>query len=105
MFEDPRTHASIQLADIVASSTVFCHSRGCPEDFNESAKILDAGMLGDSIFLNFDHVDLKNKRTQLNYAVLFELAETADGRGMGAPIELFYDLTEKAILEGKFSIR
>lgn len=102
-FVDSRSHPSVQLADILASTAVFCYSNGLPEDMDATGAILDEGMLKDSIFPDFDRVRLENDSAKVSYAVLYELAAIAEGRGTGAPIELFYEMAEEGVAAGEFS--
>jgi hypothetical protein len=104
-FVDSRAHPSVQIADILASTAVHCFSNGLPEGMEATGEILDAGMLKDSIFPDFDRVDLGKKEAMVQYAVLYELAATAEGRGTGAPIEVYYELAEQGVASGDFSFR
>lgn len=105
-FVDSRTHPSVQLADILASTTVQAFARGVPDDFRDTASILDSAMLQDSIFPDFDRVRLERPEVQVNYAVLFELTKTAEESGTGLPLETYFALVEDSIAAGngpKFS--
>ncbi|WP_309668010.1 DUF3800 domain-containing protein [Tabrizicola sp.] len=104
-FVDSRAHPSVQIADILASTTVHCFSNGLPDGMEATGEILDAGMLKDSIFPDFDRVDLGKKEAMVQYAVLYELAATAEGRGTGAPIEVYYELAEQGVASGDLSFR
>jgi len=98
-----RSHPSIQLADILASTAVYCFSNGLPEGMEETGRFLDAGMLQDSIFPDFDLINLEDDQPVANYAVLNELATTAEGGGTGTPIEDYYSLVEQGIASGDLS--
>lgn len=102
-FVDSRAHPSVQLADILASTAVYCYSHGLPSGMEATGEILDAGMLPDSIFPYFDRVDLGRKDVLVQYAVLFELAQTVEGRGTGVPIEAYYELAEQGVASGELS--
>lgn len=99
-FVDSRAHPSVQLADILASTAVYCYSNGLPKGMEVMGEILDAGMLRDSIFPDFERVDLEREEVMVHYAVLHELAATAEGRGTGVPIEVYYELAEQGVASG-----
>lgn len=103
-FADSRAHPSVQLADILASATVYCYSNGLPSGMEATGEILDAGMLRDSIFPDFDRVKLENGPAAVSYAVLYELAATAEGSGTGAPIDVYYELAEQGVASGSLSL-
>ena len=102
-FVDSRAYPSIQLADLLASTVVYCYSKGLPKGMEEIGEILDAGMLRDSIFPDFERVDLENNRVMVNYAVLYELAAVAEGHGTGVPIEVYYEIAEESVASGELS--
>ncbi|MGO7967133.1 DUF3800 domain-containing protein [Rhizobium ruizarguesonis] len=102
-FVDSRAHPSVQMADILASTTVYGYSKGVPKGMEATGEILDAGMLHDSIFPDGEAVKLENDRVKVNYAVLYELAATAEGRGTGMPIEIYYEIAEQGIASGELS--
>lgn len=102
-FVDSRAHPSVQIADILASTVVHCFSNGLPEGMEATGEILDAGMLKDSIFPDFDRVDLERDEVMVQYAVLYELAATAEGHGTGVPIEAYYELAEQGVASGDLS--
>lgn len=99
-FADSRAHPAIQLADILASTVVHCHTNGLPEGFDDTAHALDAGMLRDSIFPDLERVQLANDPAKVHYAVLTELVEQAEGRGTGMRIKDFFALIEQGIACG-----
>lgn len=100
-FADLRAHPAIQLADILASTVVHCHTNGLPEGFEATAHILDAGMLKDSIFPDLKRVNLDNDSVKVQYAVLQELVARAEGRGTDMPIGVYFELVEQAIARGE----
>ena len=100
-FVDSRAHPSVQLADILASTAVYCYSNGLPDGMAATGEIMDRGMLQDSIFPDFERVKLKNDAAKVQYAVLYELAATAEGRGTGAPIEVYYEIAEHGVAKGE----
>lgn len=102
-FVDSRAHSSVQLADILASTAVYCYSNGLPRGMEPTGEILDAGMLRDSIFPDFERVDLGKQEVMVQYAVLYELAQTAEGLGTGAPIEVYYEMAEEGVASGDLS--
>ena len=79
-FVDSRNHPAVQIADLVASTAVRIFSRGLPEGFNATAKMMDEGMLRDSIFPDWDVIDLSQREAAVNYLVLYDLATRADRR-------------------------
>ena len=64
------------------------------------AAIMDAAMLQDSIFPDFDRVRLDRPQVQVNYTVLYELTKTAEGSGTGLPLEAYYAFVENSIAAG-----
>ena len=101
-FADSRAHPSIQLADILASTVVYCHTNGMPQGFKSTAHILDEGMLKDSIFFpDLERVQLNNDPVKVHYAVLLEMVAQAEGGGMGILAESYFELAEQAIASGE----
>lgn len=100
-FADSRAHPSIQLADILASTVVYCHTNGMPQGFEATAHILDGGMLKDSIFPDLERVQLNNDPVKVHYAVLLEMVAQAEGGGMGISAESYFELAEQAITSGE----
>lgn len=102
-FVDSRAHPAVQLADILASTAVYCYSNGLPEGMETAGGILDKGMLRDSIFPDYERIKLENKQAKVQYAVLYELAVTAEGQGTGLPVELYYEMVERGVASGELS--
>ncbi len=102
-FVNSRAHPSVQLADILAGTVVSCFSNGLPDGMDSTGKMLDKGMLRDSILPDFERVKLENDRAKVGYAVLLELAATADGQGSGAPVEVFFEAAEQALASGELT--
>ncbi|WP_206777820.1 DUF3800 domain-containing protein [Leisingera methylohalidivorans] len=100
-FVDSRAHPSVQIADILASTTVFVYSSGLPKGLEATGEIMDRGMLQDSIFPDYDLVKLESDNAKIDYAVLYELAATAEGRGTGVSIEEYYQIVEKGVSSGE----
>ncbi len=100
-FADSRAHPSIQLADILASTVVYCHTNGVPEGFEGTAHVLDSGMLKDSIFPDLERVQLENDPVKVHYAVLYELVARAEGGGTDISVENYFELVEQAIASGE----
>ena len=65
-FVDSRAHPSVQVADILASTAVYCYSYGLPKGMEATGEILDAGMLRDSIFPDFERVDLEREEVMVH---------------------------------------
>lgn len=103
-FVDSRTHPSIQLADILASTAVYCFSKGLPDGMETTVEIIHRGKLPASIFPDYERVDLENDTVIIHYAVLYELAMTAEGRGTGAPIEVYYELAAQGVASGELTL-
>ncbi len=99
-FVDSRAHPSVQLADILASTAVYCLSKGLPEGMEKTREIMDRGMLPDCISPDYEKIKLENNNVKVNYTVLLELAAIAEGRGTGYPIEVFYEIVEKGVASG-----
>lgn len=102
-FVDSRAHPSVQLADILASTVVYCYSNGLPPGMEGAGEILDRGMLRDSIFPDLDRVDLANPAVRVHYAVLYELAMTAEGNGTGLPVEEYFRVAEHGVASGELA--
>ena len=100
-FADSRAHPSVQLADILASTVVYCHTNGVPEGFEATAHLLDNGMLKDSIFPDLERVQLENDTVKVHYAVLNELVARAEGGGTDISVESYFALVEQAIASGE----
>lgn len=99
-FVDSRAHPSVQIADILASTVAYCYTNGLPTEMELTGQILDRGMLRESIFPDLDRVNLENPAVRVHYAVLYELAMTAEGKGTGLPIEEYFRITEDAVASG-----
>ena len=100
-FADSRAHPSVQLADILASTVVYCHTNGVPEGFEATTHLLDNGMLKASIFPDLERVDLKNDTVKVHYAVLNELVARAEGGGTDISFENYFELVEQKIASGE----
>lgn len=100
-FVDSRAHPSVQLADILAGTAVYCYSNGLPDGMMATGEIMDRGMLRDSILPDFERVKLENEAAKVHCAVLYELAATAEGRGTGAPIETYFEIAERGVARGE----
>lgn len=103
-FVNSKSHASVQLADILASTAASAFQHGLHEDMRSITTILDAGMLRDSVFPDMERLDLRNRSAAVNYAVLYELAMTASGKGTGLPIEIYYRIAEDGFDTGQFRL-
>ncbi|WP_298813271.1 DUF3800 domain-containing protein [uncultured Roseibium sp.] len=103
-FGDSRNHPSIQLADIIASAVVYCFSRGLPEGFAQAGSIIDNAMLRDSIFPDYKRVELSDPEVAAHYAVLYELAQRAEGKGIPMPIEVYFEVAREAAESGDLKI-
>ena len=99
-FVDSRAHPSVQLADILASTVVHIYSNGIPSGMEGAIKILESGMLPDSIFPDYNKVELDRPEVMVNYAVLYELAAAAENQGSGIPVEDYYQFVEHKISAG-----
>lgn len=103
-FVDSRARPSVQLADILASTAVYCYSNGLPDGMVQTGEIMDEGMLRDSIFPDFERVKLEHDKVKVDYAVLYELAATSEGAGTGAPIHAYYEIAEAGVASGELKI-
>ena len=102
-FVDSRAHPSVQLADLLASTVVHCYSNGLPAGMEVVGTVLDRGMLRDSIFPDMDRVDLANPAVRVHYAVLYELAMTAEGKGTGLPVKEYFRVAEHGVASGELA--
>lgn len=100
-FADSRAHPLVQLADILASTVVYCHTNGVPEGFEATTHLLDNGMLKASIFPDLERVDLKNDTVKVHYTVLNELVARAEGDGTDISFENYFELVEQKIASGE----
>ena len=102
-FVDSRDHPAVQIADLVASTATRVFSRGLPEGFEATVEILNEGMLRDSIFPDWDVIDLKHREAAVNYLILYELATRADRRANPLlDIEGWYRTAEASWTRGEF---
>lgn len=76
-FMDSRDHPAIQLADVIASTTVGLAARGFPGEFAEIAASIDRHRLRDCILPDFDRLDLTKRGVAVNWLVLYDLAKRA----------------------------
>ena len=102
-FVDSRAHPSVQLADVLAGTTAFGFANGLPEGMEKIGEMMHQHMLRDSIFPDFERVDLKKDPVKVHYAILYELAVTAEGFGTGAPIEAYIEIAEKGVASGELN--
>jgi hypothetical protein len=77
-FVDSRSHPAVQLADVIAGTTVSRLIRGFPKGFEETAERLRHHMLRDTMLPDFDIIDLKKRTPAINSIVLYGLAQRAD---------------------------
>ena len=103
-FVDSRAHPSVQLADILASTVVYCHTNGVPDGFESTAYVLDSGMLRDSIFPDLERVQLANESVKVHYAVLHEIVVRAENGEMNISAEYCFQLIEHAIATGELAL-
>ena len=102
-FVDSRDHPAVQLADLVASSSVSLWTRGIPEGFEEALAILEQGILRDSIFPDFEVIDVNQREPAVNYLMLFHLAKRAEeGLHPTDGIEALYHAAEVTWAKGEF---
>ena len=103
-FADSRAHPSVQLADILASTVVYCYTNGVPGGFEDTAQVLQEGMLKDSIFPDLERVNLKNDSVKVHYSVLNELVARAEGGGVDMSVGNYFALVEQAIASGELAL-
>ena len=71
---------AVQLADVIAGTTVAGLIRGFPKGFDEITERIQHHMLKDTMLPDFDIIDHKKRAPAINSIVLYGLAERA-GRG------------------------
>ena len=96
-FVDSRSHPSIQLADTLASTAVYCYSHGLPDGMAATGEIIDNGMLHDSMFPNIDRVNLDSDQAKIHYVVLCELVAAAERNETGTSIENIFEFSKKYV--------
>jgi hypothetical protein len=77
-FVDSRNHPAVQLADVIAGTTVACLIRGFPEGFDKTAERIKNHMLKDTMLPDFDIIDWKKRAPAINSIVLYGLAQRAE---------------------------
>jgi hypothetical protein len=102
-FVDSRDHPAVQIADLVASTVISICTRGVPAGFDEAVSIIENGTLSDSIFPDYEVVDLEKRQPAVNYLVLFDLAKRAEADlDPIAMIEELYAAAEFTWAQGAF---
>src|ERR1700730_1159530 len=77
-FVDSRNHPAVQLADVIAGTTVMGLIRGFPKGFDEIAERIWHHMLKDTMLPDFDIIDVKKRAPAINSIVLYGLAQRAE---------------------------
>ncbi|MEQ9347515.1 MAG: DUF3800 domain-containing protein [Thalassospira sp.] len=96
-FSDSKQNPSIQLADVVASTVAWLFSNECPENFRDSASLLDKHMLKDSIFPDKEILNLDKRGPCVNWLLLFALSERASiGASPFQDLEAFMEVASQS---------
>ena len=77
-FVDSRNHPAVQLADVIAGTTVAGLIRGFPKGFDETAERIQHHMLEDTMLPDFDIIEWKKRAPAINSIVLYGLAQRAE---------------------------
>jgi hypothetical protein len=94
-FVNSRDHPAIQLADVIAGTTVACLVKGVPKGFEETAERIQYHMLNDTILPDFDIIDVKKRGPAINSVVLYGLAQRAErGDDPNQNLEEIYRIAE-----------
>jgi hypothetical protein len=102
-FVDSRNYPAIQLADVIAGTMVSCLVNGVPDGFQDTVKRIKAGMLRDSIFPNYEFIDLRQRGPAINYFMLYDLAQRAEsGKDPYVDLAAMYHLAEVSWAKGDF---
>lgn len=103
-FVSSKDNPAVQVADILAGTTYWLlRNGGSPEDFVETAKIIDTLMLKDSIFPDYDRLDLKQRTPAVNWLMLFHLSTLAEqGADPYEDIAAMYWEAEVSWAKGEF---
>lgn len=102
-FVDSQLHPAIQIADMIAGTTVLIFSNDFSENFKPIADKIMPMMLEDSILPNPDVLDLRQQRTAVNWLMLYDLAERAKkGDDPYINLEEMYDIAENMWEKGEF---
>ena len=102
-FGDSRSHPALQLADVVASTTVAILSRSFPAELASIMSSIDRHRMIDCILPELERVDPVKKQPMVSSLILYDLAQRAarqsdpyDG------LAQMYALAETAFDQGKF---
>lgn len=103
-FVSSHQNPAVQVADILAGTTFWLlRNGGSPDDFVETAKIIDTLMLKDSIFPDFDLLDLNTRAAAVNWLMLFHLSTLAEaGADPYENIAAMYWQAEVSWAKGEF---
>jgi len=102
-FVDSRAHPAVQLADVVAGTTVWLLSNECPDGFQPTAEKIQGHLLKDSIFPDFEMLDLEQRQPAVNWLVLYDLAHRAErGDDPYENLEEMYFAAEMSWAKGEF---
>jgi hypothetical protein len=77
-FVDSRGHPAVQLADIIAGTTVYCLTNGPHSELERTIEAVQNHMLPDTILPDFDVIDPKNRSAAVNALILYDLAQRAE---------------------------
>ena len=77
-FVDSRDHPAVQIADVIAGTAVYLLANQSQTVDPLIRESLDAQMMRDSIFPDFDVVDLRQREPAVNFLILYDLAKRAE---------------------------
>lgn len=109
-FGDSRAHPSLQIADIVAGAMnrVVTRVKTGPAEpdpvLDRIAAMLDPNLSVSSIFDDYDHIDVSQRRPAANWLMLKHLADKAVARAdPRAGLEAMYAAAEASFDRGEFA--
>ncbi len=102
-FVDSRDHPAVQLADVIAGTTVAFSSGRLPPGCDAIVEGITRHGHGHSILPDIDIVDLRNRTAAVNFLILFDLAKRAERHGDPYEnLEAMYHFAEVSWASGEF---
>jgi hypothetical protein len=77
-FVDSQQHPAIQLADIIAGTTVAVVSKDFPPELSDIGTTLGRHLLQDTVLPDMDVVNPENRSARVNSIILYGLATRAE---------------------------
>lgn len=104
-FGNSKDNPAIQLADILASATYYLLTNGTTAEMQPTGERIDKVMLKDSIFPDWERVDLKQRTPAVNYVMLYHLSTLAEqGANPYAGVAEMYKEAEIAWVKGELPV-